>query len=670
MAFDGITIAALVHELKNTIEGGRISKIAQPEKDELLFTIKNFRSSVRLLVSASASLPLIYLTETNKQGPMTAPNFCMLLRKHIGNAKILEVSQPGLERIIEMKLEHLDEMGDVCRKRLIIEMMGKHSNIIFCREDGTILDSIKHISAQVSSVREVLPGRTYFIPHTVEKLDPLTMTEEEFYQAMGSASMPVSKALYQKLTGISPVIGEEICHLASLDGDQWANQLNELELIHLGRTVSVLMEDVKNGNFQPNIVYEGDFSDWDEGINDAAPGMDEVHGMDEMPGTDEALDADEVPDTAKGSPDADDAESGLTDAELGLTDAELRTEDAELSAALSQEMPEAQYDWSEAEPVEFAAVPLTCFTGSRYMARPFSSISQVLETYYASRNTLTRIRQKSADLRRIVQTALERNYKKYDLQEKQLKDTEKREKYRVYGELLNTYGYELSGGEKELSCMNYYTGKEVRIPLDPQMTAQENSQRFFEKYNKLKRTYEALNQLTLETKSEIDHLESISAALDIALQEGDLVQIKEELMEYGYIKKRRGGKKPKITSRPFHYRSSDGFDIFVGKNNYQNEELTFKVATGNDWWFHAKGIPGSHVIVKSQGKELPDRTFEEAAALAAYYSKGRGNDKVEVDYVQKKSVKKVAGAAPGFVIYHTNYSMVAVPGCRLEEVNG
>ena len=625
MAFDGITIAALVHELKNTIEGGRISKIAQPEKDELLFTIKNFRSSVRLLVSASASLPLIYLTETNKQGPMTAPNFCMLLRKHIGNAKILEVSQPGLERIIEMKLEHLEEMGDVCRKRLIIEMMGKHSNIIFCREDGTILDSIKHISAQVSSVREVLPGRTYFIPHTVEKLDPLTMTEEEFYQAMGSASMPVSKALYQKLTGISPVIGEEICHLASLDGDQWANQLNELELIHLGRTVSVLMEDVKNGNFQPNIVYEGDFSDWDEGINDA---------------------------------------------ELGLTDAELRTEDAELSAALSQEMPEAQYDWSEAEPVEFAAVPLTCFTGSRYMARPFSSISQVLETYYASRNTLTRIRQKSADLRRIVQTALERNYKKYDLQEKQLKDTEKREKYRVYGELLNTYGYELSGGEKELSCMNYYTGKEVRIPLDPQMTAQENSQRFFEKYNKLKRTYEALNQLTLETKSEIDHLESISAALDIALQEGDLVQIKEELMEYGYIKKRRGGKKPKITSRPFHYRSSDGFDIFVGKNNYQNEELTFKVATGNDWWFHAKGIPGSHVIVKSQGKELPDRTFEEAAALAAYYSKGRGNDKVEVDYVQKKSVKKVAGAAPGFVIYHTNYSMVAVPGCRLEEVNG
>ncbi len=606
MAFDGITIASLVHELKHTIEGGRITKIAQPEKDELLFTIKNYRSSCRLLVSASASLPLIYLTETNKPGPLTAPNFCMLLRKHIGNAKIIEISQPGLERIVEIRLEHLDEMGDVSQKRLIIEIMGKHSNIIFCREDGTILDSIKHISAQVSSVREVLPGRPYFIPHTVEKLDPLTVTEEDFTAAMQSASLPVSKALYQKLTGISPIIGEEICRLASLDGDQWANRLNALELLHLYHTFSVLMDDVKECRFQPNIIYE---------IGTPEP---DREGTSETP-------------AARASSSAD--------------------------------------DWSDAEPVEFAAVPLTCLTGSRYRTRSFSSISQVLETYYASRNMFTRIRQKSADLRRIIQNALERNYKKYDLQEKQLKDTEKREKYRVYGELLNTYGYALNGGEKELTCVNYYTGKEVRIPLDPQMTARENSQRYFEKYNKLKRTYEALHQLTQETRAEIDHLESISTALDIALQEADLVQIREELMEFGYIRKRRSGdKKPKITSRPFHYRSSDGFDIYVGKNNYQNEELTFKAASGNDWWFHAKGIPGSHVIVKSQGKELPDRTFEEAASLAAYYSRGRKNDKVEVDYVQKKSIKKPAKAAPGFVIYHTNYSMVAVPGCSLEEV--
>lgn len=584
MAFDGITVAGLVREFNARLTGGRISKIAQPEKDELLLTIKSGRENYRLLISASASLPLIYLTGQNKPSPMTAPNFCMLLRKHIGSAKILSIRQPGLERIIEFELEHLDEMGDLCRKRLIVEIMGKHSNIIFCQPDGTIIDSIKHVSAQVSSVREVLPGRSYFIPQTVEKLDPLTVDGPDFFKVLRAAPMKLQKALYSSLTGISPIMSEELCHLSGIDGDKTASSLSEPELTHLYRTFELMMEDVKEGRFSPNIVFQGQ------------------------------------------------------------------------------------------EPVEFAVLPLTCFesgAGEEFAPQPFDSVSRLLETYYASRSAVTRIRQKSADLRRIVQTALERGYKKYDLQLKQLKDTEKREKYRVYGELLNTYGYELSGGEKEFRCLNYYTGQEIAIPLDPQMTAKDNAKRHFEKYNKLKRTFEALTQLTQETKAEIDHLESISASLDIALSENDLVQIKEELMEYGYIKKRRAGdKKPKITSRPFHYLSSDGFHIYVGKNNYQNEELTFKVANGSDWWFHAKGIPGSHVIVKTGGQtDLPDRLFEEAGALAAYYSKGRENEKVEIDYIQRKNIKKVAKAAPGFVIYHTNYSLVASPRCDFKEAD-
>ncbi len=572
MAFDGIVIANLTRDLKTKLEGGKINKIAQPEKDELLFTIKNNRENLRLLISASASLPLIYLTDKNKTSPLTAPNFCMLLRKHIGTGRILKVSQPGLERIIEFEIEHLDDLGDLCRKRLIVELMGKHSNIIFCKEDGTSLDSIKQVSSQMSSVREVLPGREYFIPQTTEKGNPFGLPLEEFSRLMGQAPAPVRKALYLKLTGISPIMGEELCHLASIDGDRSAKELSEAELTHLHRTLSLMMEDVQAGNFSPAIVYR------------------------------------------------------------------------------------------RGEPVEFASLPLTCFEGAEYEARPFKNISLLLEQFYAEKNTLTRIRQKSSDLRRVVQTVLERNYKKYDLQIKQLKDTEKRDKYKVYGELLNTYGYELAGGEKQLTCQNYYTGQEITIPLDPQLTARENSQKFFDKYNKLKRTFEALTDLTLETKKEIDHLESISTALDIALDEEDLVQIKEELTEYGYIKRHYGkGKKPRITSRPFHYLSSDGFHIYVGKNNYQNEELTFKVAAGNDWWFHAKGIPGSHVIVKCDGKELSDKTFEEAGALAAYYSKGRDNDKVEIDYIQRKHVKKAAGGAPGFVIYHTNYSLLANP---------
>lgn len=578
MAFDGIVIAGLVKEFNDKLTGGKISKIAQTEKDELLFTVKNNRESYRLLMSVNASLPLIYLTQTNKQSPMTAPNFCMLLRKHIGNGKIVSVSQPGLERIIRFEIEHLDELGDLCRKYLIVELMGKHSNIIFCTPDDKIIDSIKHISAQISSVREVLPGRDYFIPQAAGKKDPLSSDEAVFKETLSASQAPSGKAIYTSFTGLSPVMAEEFCHLASIDADVPAASLSDLELTHLSRTLVLAMEQVRDGLFSPNILYK------------------------------------------------------------------------------------------EEEPVEFSALPLTSWP-PEYKAVTYESISSTLELYYSSKNIITRIRQKSADLRRIVQTALERSYKKYDLQLKQLKDTEKRDKYKVYGELLNTYGYELSGGEKELECINYYTNEPIKIPLDPQLTARENSQKFFDKYNKLKRTYEALSKFVEETKQEIEHLESISTSLDIALKEEDLAQIKQELTEYGFIKKHRpSGKKVKITSRPFHYISSDGFHIYVGKNNYQNEELTFKVASGNDWWFHAKGIPGSHVIVKSEGRELPDRVFEEAGSLAAYYSKGRSNEKVEIDYIQKKSVKKVAGSAPGFVIYHTNYSLMAIPKLTLEEV--
>ena len=285
-------------------------------------------------------------------------------------------------------------------------------------------------------------------------------------------------------------------------------------------------------------------------------------------------------------------------------------------------------------------------------------MSEVLRTYYSVRSRLTRIRQKSADLRHIVQTALERNRKKYDLQIRQLKDTENREKYKVYGELINTYGYNVEEGAKKLEALNYYTNEMISIPLDPTQTPQENAQRYFAKYNKQKRTFEALSELSRETKDDITYLESIQTALDIALTEDDLAGIREELVNTGYIKRRFTKKKVKIKNTPLHYISSDGYHIYVGKNNLQNDELTFDFAAGNDWWFHAKQAPGSHVIVKTNGDELPDTTFEEAGRLAAYYSSMRGSEKVEIDYVEKKHVKKPKGAKPGFVVYYTNYSLV------------
>ena len=257
MAFDGIAVADLVHELRKEILNGRIARIVQPEADELLMTIKTPEGQKRLLICSNASLPLVYLTDMNKTAPMTAPNFCMLLRKHIGNGRIIDIRQPRLERIIRFTIEHLDEMGDLCRKILIVEIMGKHSNIIFCTEDGKIIDSIKHVSAQMSSVREVLPGRDYFIPDTMHKADPLTVSKEEFAALLTEKPAPAAKALYTSFTGISPVTAEEICHLAGLDSSVPAKEYSEDILFHLYTQFEIYLSAIKEGRFSPAIYYDG-----------------------------------------------------------------------------------------------------------------------------------------------------------------------------------------------------------------------------------------------------------------------------------------------------------------------------------------------------------------------------------------------------------------------------
>ena len=577
MAFDGITIANIVRDLQHDLDGGRIYKVAQTETDELFITVKTNVDNIkqrRIFMSADASLPLIYMTDETKQAPMTAPGFCMLLRKHIQNGRILSITQPGLERIVRIEVEHMDEMGDMRQKTLLIELMGKYSNIIFVDEDNKIIDSIKHIPASVSSVREVLPGRDYFIPETQNKSDPYDLDETGFAVAIRGKGMPLFKAIYGSYTGISPVIAQEICYRASVDADKSAAALSDAEFKSVYTEFRGIMDDVRDGNFKPCIAY--------------------VNGA----------------------------------------------------------------------PKEFAAITLTSYkdaAGSEI--KEFESISEVLETYYAEKNAVTRIRQKSVDLRKVVSNALERNVRKLDQQMQQMKDTEKRDKYRVYGELLNVYGYSVPPKAKSVVVNDYNTGKDITIPLDPTMTASQNAKKFFDRYTKLKRTAEALEEQLEDTRQSVAYLESVMNALDIAREEDDLVQIRLELVEAGFVKKKvtdKKGRAPKITSKPFHYISSDGFDIYVGKNNSQNDELTFKLANGGDWWFHAKGCPGSHVVLITKGQEVPDRAFEEAASLAAYYSKAENTGKVEIDYLQRKNVKKPGGAKPGFVVYYTNYSMVAV----------
>ena len=571
MAFDGTVIANIVHDMNRSLTGGRIYKIYQPEKDELLLVIKNQKDTHRLLISASASLPLLYLTSEARTNPMTAPNFCMLLRKHISNGRITEIGQPGLERIVEICVEHLDEMGDLRRKKLVVEIMGKHSNIIFLDENGMIIDSIKHISSQISSVREVLPGRPYVCPPGQDKIAIYDMDTAWFEEVLLKKAASVQKAIYGSLSGISPLLANELCYRAGIDGGDATASVSEDKAMALFGELTRLKTWLLDGRFTPNIMYRGK------------------------------------------------------------------------------------------EPVEFASFVLQGHENLETVV--FDTISEVLERYYHEKEVITRIRQKSTDLRKVVANALERTARKYDLQTRQLEDTAKKDKFKIYGELLHTYGYDVEEGQKELVCLNYYDGKEIRIPLDPLLSPMDNARKYFDRYNKLKRTREALISLVEETGQELSHLESISNSLEIARDENDLAMIKEELMEYGYMKRHyTGKKKTRAKSKPFHYLSSDGFHIYVGKNNFQNEELTFRLANGKDMWFHAKNMAGSHVIVKLEtADELPDSTYEEAARLAAYYSKGRNAPKVEIDYTRRRNLKKPPQAKPGFVIYHTNYSMNIEP---------
>ena len=618
MAYDGIAVAAAVKEFNDRLLMGSITKVAQPEGDELLLTLKCNRQQIRLTISANASNPMVYIKDENALSPVTAPNFCMSLRKHIGGGRIKAIFQPsaafakpdtasavqdvsayhGLERIIVFVIEHLDEMGDLSEKYLIAELMGKHSNIILTKSDLTIIDSIKHISHMTSSVREVLPGRRYFIPETLDKRDPVELyrlKDKEAFTALISTApvLPVYKKIYMSITGFSPSMAFELIFRAGIPEEVPNNELDTEQLDKLYAAFAELMAEVEEGRFEPCIIYEG--------------------------------------------------------------------------SRIS----------------ELSGVRLKHLEGGDITTECHESMSEVIRLFYAKKDKQNRINSKSEDIRHIIKTLTERAVKKLELLEKQYADTDKRDRYRVYGELLNTYGYSLKGGESSCECENYYDeGRLIKIPLDKNLSAQENAKKYFDKYQKLKRTREAVSTQLEECRRLLYHLDSISNSLKLSESEADLNELRREMSESGYIAKhvKAGGysgnkkdRKAEAKSRPLHFVSSDGIDLYVGRNNFQNEELDFKIADNNDWWFHAKNIPGSHVIAKTGNIELPDKTCLEAAALAAYYSKA-GNDsadsagnikKVEVDYVKKKELKRVPGAAPGFVIYHTNYSIMIEPSNKI-----
>ncbi len=583
MALDGFTLSNIIYELKSNIIGGRVDKVYQPEKDEIILQIRNKGNAYKLLLTANASSPRLHFTSIQKENPINAPLFCMVLRKHLSSGKIIDITQPKFERIVNIQVESINELGDYSVKTLIFEIMGKHSNIILIDDKNNILESIKHISFDKSSVREVLPSRSYSLPPSQNKKNPLETNFKEFMDIIKN-SMPTKaqQIIYKSYNGISPILASEICINANVDPSINTEELLDNQIEDLYKSLDKIIKLNLQEKFNPQIIYNE---------NDTV--------------------------------------------------------------------------------LDFTVFDFTMFNNLE--KKYFSSISELLEFFYKSKDLTYRLNQKSQDLKKLISQNIERCAKKKEIQQKTLKDIENRDNLKLYGELITSNIYAIKKGMTKVTLNNFYSEnfEEVEIRLDPNLTPAENAQKYFKKYNKEKRTFIALQEQIKQNNEELLYLESILNSVQTCSDEYDIKEIRAELAEQGFLKRQKNNKNNKQKSnkkaKPLHFISSDGFHIYVGKNNTQNDELTLRFAKSLDMWFHTKDIAGSHVIVVSEGKEIPNSTLNEAANLAAYYSKATNSSLVPVDYTLKKFIKKPNGAKPGMVIYETNKTAYITPDEKLIE---
>ena len=567
MAFDGITVSAIKAEIEDKILGGRIDKVYQPEKDEIILGIRSMGQAYKLLLTSNASNPKFHFTQTNPSNPMTPPLFCMVMRKHLQSGKIIKIEQPDFDRILNIYVESLNELGDYSVKKLVLEIMGRHSNIILTDENNTILDCIKHIGHDTSSVREVLPGREYTLPPSQGKINTLELDNNNFNEVLeNNPSFEIQSVIYKNYTGISPIAASEICYRANVNGSTPVEALTDIQKEIVFNKFAELVEDIKANRFYPESITN---------------------------------------------------EKGKT--------------------------------------IDFSPIEMTQFNGLEI--KKYTSISELIESFYANRDFAYRIGQKTQDLRKLITQNIERCIRKKDIQMQTLRSIKNRDELRLKGELLTANIYSIKKGMTTVELPNYYSENQelVAIELDSNKTPSENAQKYYKAYNKAKRTFEALKDQIKSNDEELAYLESVLTSVNNCTDEQDVKVIRRELREEGYVKKVKNQKdKSKKHSVPLHFISQDGFDIYVGKNNIQNDELTLKFARPRDIWMHTKNIPGSHVIIVANGQTIPDTTLNEGAMLSAFYSKAKNSSKVPVDYTEKKNVKKPNGSKPGFVIYETN----------------
>lgn len=580
MALDAICVRCLVKEISEAVVGGRIDKISQPEKDEIVLNIRTFTENYKLVLCAHSAYPRVHFTKKTKKNPDTAPLFCMLLRKHLGSGKIISVKQVDFERIIEFEVESYDELGDLTVKKLIIEIMGRHSNIILTIDDK-IIDSIKHIDFTVSSIRQVLPGLSYSYPPKQETKELVKIEPDIEFDTAQKGQMS-AKSVLSSISGISPLTAREIVYRAYGRTDIRNEELGSLA--PLVKSAIDMKDRVVDESFKPCMIIDG------------------------------------------------------------------------FSGKL----------------IDFSAVDILQYEQGAEIEYK-DTLCDIIDKFYEKKDAAERMRQKSADLVKLLNTYIERGAKKQGILVLTLKDSENKDKYKIFGELLTANLYRIEEGAKEVVLENYYEEDmpQVKIPLEPNLSPSQNAQKYFKKYQKAKNAeVEATRQLE-ENKGVLEYLESTLVLVENAETESDLNAIRGELAEQGYLKRLvlKKNRKMQNTSKPMHFVSSDGFDIYVGKNNTQNDYLTLKLANSNDIWFHTKNIHGSHTIIKlGLDKDVPETTMREAAELAAYYSKARESSQVPVDYTSVKNVKKPNGAKPGMVIYDYYNTVYVTPKC-LEQTN-
>lgn len=565
MALDGVFLSSLIGNLKDTLINSKIDKINQPEMDEIILTIRKDRKNFKLLISSSSQFARLHITNIQKENPLKAPLYLMVLRKYLTGGTIINVEQKDSDRIVTLTISSRDELGYDSTYLLIIEIMGRHSNITLVRgRDMKVMESIKHITPDINTYRVLYPGVEYIYPPASTKLNPFSFTLEELKSFVETNDISFDESFFLKtFTGVSKNLSKELF----LQSSENNYTLTEIDILY-----KFIKDIFKNLKESPkfNIILD----------------------------------------------------------KCGL--------------------------YKDFHSIIFKNID------SNFKYVNYNDPSIMLEEFYGTKDKQERLNNRTTNLQKLITTNIDRCKKKEIILNKTIEDCKTKEKYKIYGDLLTSYIYNLKKGLKEITLQNYYseTYEDITINLNPNKTPSENVQSYYKKYNKLKKA-EIEASIQLEKNSEeLKYLNSVLTNILNIEAYSEIDEIKSELMETGYLRFKKSKKKgPK--SKPHHFVSSEGIDIYVGKNNLENDYLSLKFAKKNWLWMHTKDIPGSHVIVCTD--ELLDKTIEEAASIAAYYSKAKNSSKVEVDYTKVKELKKPIGAKPGMVIYHTNWTLVTEP---------